>query len=255
VEHREAELREVVPSGVPDDDPARFLRELRQLRNGAGLEHVQLAARAHYPCDAILAAEAGPALPDLPVLSAYVRGCGGTAAEWEERWRSLTSSPALPLLPARSVGETEAATAGARIGAAPLVGDGQDPSLIMAALGRVADGMATDSSSFSSSAAAAVASYGTADAATRSPEPAPSGGTLPGWAAASAASPSSDVHSPDNATPSAVPAPTVSRPQGGFSTSASGQAAGTRRLAPSRMALATLVVILCLAATLLALFA
>lgn len=74
VEYREAELREVVPSGVPDDDPARFLRELRQLRNGAGLEHVELAARAHYPCDAILAAEAGPALPDLPVLSAYVRG-------------------------------------------------------------------------------------------------------------------------------------------------------------------------------------
>ena len=81
VEYREAELREVVPSGVPDDDPARFLRELRQLRNGAGLEHIQLAARAHYPRDAILEAEAGPALPDLPVLSAYVRGCGGTVTE------------------------------------------------------------------------------------------------------------------------------------------------------------------------------
>lgn len=255
MQHHMADPHQAGLCGEPGDDRARFLRELRELRAEAGLGHAELAARAHYPCDVIRAAEAGPSLPGLPVLSAYVRGCGGTVAEWEERWRSLTSSPALPLLPARSIGESEAATAGARIGAAPLVGDGQDPSLIMAALGRVADGMATDSSSFSSSAATAVASYGTADAATRSPEPAPSGGTLPGWAAASAASPSSDVHSPDNATPSAVPAPTVPRPQGGFSTSASGQAAGTRRLAPSRMALATLVVILCLAATLLVLFA
>ena len=116
MEYREAELREVVPSGVPDDDPARFLRELRQLRNGAGLEHVELAARAHYPCDAILAAEAGPALPDLPVLSAYVRGCGGTVTEWEERWRTLTRSPALTLLPTRDAGGSDAAAAGARIG-------------------------------------------------------------------------------------------------------------------------------------------
>jgi Helix-turn-helix domain len=259
LQHHEADPHKAGLCGEPGDDRARFLRELRELRAEAGLGHAELAARAHYPCDVIRAAEAGPSLPGLPVLSAYVRGCGGTVAEWEERWRSLTSSPALPLLPARSVGESAAATAGARVGAAPPVGDGQDPALIMAALGRVADGMATDSSSFSSSPSAAVASYGTADAATRSPEPAPSGGTLPGWAAASAASPSSspssDVHSPDNATPSAVQAPTVSRPQGGFSTSASGQAAGTRRPAPSRMALATLVVILCLAATLLALFA
>lgn len=144
VEYREAELREVVPSGVPDDDPARFLRELRQLRNGAGLEHVELAARAHYPCDAILAAEAGPALPDLPVLSAYVRGCGGTVTDWEERWRTLTRSPALTLLPTRDAGGSDAAAAGARIGSVSLAADAHDPAIIMAALGRVANGIAPE---------------------------------------------------------------------------------------------------------------
>ena len=144
MEYREAELREVVPSGVPDDDPARFLRELRQLRNGAGLEHVELAARAHYPCDAILAAEAGPALPDLPVLSAYVRGCGGTVTDWEERWRTLTRSPALTLLPTRDAGGSDAAAAGARIGSVSLAADAHDPTIIMAALGRVANGIAAE---------------------------------------------------------------------------------------------------------------
>jgi len=146
VEYREAELREVVPSGVPDDSAARFLRELRQLRNGAGLEHAELAARAHYPCDAIHAAEAGPALPDLPVLSAYVRGCGGTVTEWEERWRTLTRSPALTLLPTREAGCSDAAAAGARIGSVSLAADAHDPAIIMAALGRVADGIAGEPS-------------------------------------------------------------------------------------------------------------
>src|SRR5215471_11751877 len=141
VEHRRAELQEERRDAAGDDS-ARFLRELRQLRGGAGLGHAELAARAHYPSDAIRAAEAGPSLPDLPVLSAYVRGCGGTPAEWEERWRSLTHSPALPLLPVRPAGHSDAATAGARVGSTSLAADGHDPHIIMAALGRVADGMA-----------------------------------------------------------------------------------------------------------------
>jgi hypothetical protein len=171
VEYQEAELREVVPSGVPDDDPARFLRELRQLRDGAGLEHVQLAARAHYPCDAILAAEAGPALPDLPVLSAYVRGCGGTVTEWEERWRTLTRSPALTLLPTRDAGGSDAAAAGARIGSVSVAADGHNPAIIMAALGRVANGIASEPSPARSlftpaaSAAPVAASVGSSAAA------------------------------------------------------------------------------------------
>jgi DNA-binding XRE family transcriptional regulator len=100
------------------DDAMRFLRELRQLRNEAGLEPAELAARAHYPRDVIVAAEAGPSIPALPVLSAYVRGCGAGLAEWEERWRSLTgSSAAAAGLPPRPAGCSGLADAGARLSA------------------------------------------------------------------------------------------------------------------------------------------
>jgi hypothetical protein len=121
------------------DDPGRFLRELRALRSHAGLGHAELAARAHYPCEAIKAAEAGPSLPDLPVLSAYVRGCGGTVAEWEERWRAVTGRPASPLLAARGSGWSEAADAGSRIAAVPFAADEPDSDRVMAALNRAAN--------------------------------------------------------------------------------------------------------------------
>jgi hypothetical protein len=135
-------MRSVAGCGASGDDASRFLRELRQLRDGAGLGQAELAARAHYPSDYIRAAEAGPSLPDLPVLSAYVRGCGGTTEEWEERWRSLTRTPSLPVLSARAAGRSAAASAGARIGAVSPVAETPDPSVIMAALDRVAEGMA-----------------------------------------------------------------------------------------------------------------
>jgi hypothetical protein len=146
VEHRKADVRQVTGCGASGDDAARFLRELRQLRNGAGLGHAELAARAHYPYDSIKAAEVGPALPDLPVLSAYVRGCGGTAEEWEERWRSLTRSPSLPVPAARHAGSSPAATAGARIGSVSEAAEVPDPSVIIAALSRVAEEMASGGS-------------------------------------------------------------------------------------------------------------
>jgi hypothetical protein len=142
VEHRQVEDRPATSHRGSGDDPARFLRELRQLRDGAGLGESELAARAHYPYDRIKAAEVGPTLPDLPVLSAYVRGCGGTTEEWEERWRSLTSAPTLPLLDARPAGCSTAASAGARIGSTSPVADTPDPSVILAALDRVAEEMA-----------------------------------------------------------------------------------------------------------------
>jgi Helix-turn-helix domain len=143
VEHRKADVRQVTGFGASGDDESQFLRELRQLRDGAGLGHAELAARAHFPYDSIRAAEVGPALPDLPVLSAYVRGCGGTTEEWEERWRSLTRSPSLPVSASRQSGRSDAATAGARIGSVSQVGDSPDPSIIIAALNRVAEEMAS----------------------------------------------------------------------------------------------------------------
>ena len=166
-----AEPREMGLRDARKDNPARFLRELRELRSHAGLGYVELAARAHYPCDAIKAAEAGPSLPDLPVLSAYVRGCGGTTAEWEERWRAITGCPASPVLAARPAGCSEAADAGARVGAASAAADGHDPDRVMAALNRVADGMTASSSSSSSSGTAGSVPY-TAPAQGAMPGPA-----------------------------------------------------------------------------------
>jgi hypothetical protein len=145
VEHHQTEVQQVSGRVASADDTERFLRELRELRDSAGLAHAELAARAHYPYDTIKAAEVGPALPDLPVLSAFVRACGGTAEEWEERWRSLTRTPSLPVSEARGTGYSAAAAAGARIGSVSQADGSPDPSLILAALNRVAEGMASGS--------------------------------------------------------------------------------------------------------------
>ena len=84
------------------DDVKAFLRDLRDLRGQAGLKHGELARRAHFPEDTLKSAERGPDLPALPILEAYVRGCGASPAEWEDRWRRLTTGAALELsLPAR----------------------------------------------------------------------------------------------------------------------------------------------------------
>lgn len=275
MEYREAELREVVPSGVPDDDPARFLRELRQLRNGAGLEHVELAARAHYPCDAILAAEAGPALPDLPVLSAYVRGCGGTVTDWEERWRTLTRSPALTLLPTRDAGGSDAAAAGARIGSVSLAADAHDPAIIMAALGRVANGIAPEPeparSLFTPVSAAKVAAsappvleqasvFAAAPAASSAPAAAPAAGSAP---AVSSTPRSLTPDPPDVA--GATAAPGAARVPGGAGTqgralsavkpvSTAGRAPSARRPVVSKPLIVAVVILVCLAAIIWALF-
>jgi hypothetical protein len=122
-------------SDRPGDDAARFLHELRELRDVAGLDVAELAARAHYPRDVLEAAEAGPTLPELPVLAAYVRGCGGTPAEWEDRWRSLTRAAESEVgLPTRQGGASAASAAGARAGTTSVPPEDHDPARIMAAL-------------------------------------------------------------------------------------------------------------------------
>jgi Helix-turn-helix domain len=70
----------------------QFFRDLRALRAGAGLSTAELAGRAHYPEEALAAAETGPGVPANPVLVAYVRGCGGPVGEWEDRWREASAA-------------------------------------------------------------------------------------------------------------------------------------------------------------------
>jgi DNA-binding transcriptional regulator YiaG len=131
------------PAGQGDNN-ATFLAEFRALRDHAGLDDAELAARAHYPSEVLQDTEAGPALPGLPILAAYVRACDGDVAEWEERWRQLTEDNLTLLapetdrgecgLPVRPAGASPAAKAGARAGVTIAPADVHDPERIKAAL-------------------------------------------------------------------------------------------------------------------------
>jgi hypothetical protein len=257
------------------DDPARFLKELRQLRDGAGLGPAELAARSHYPYDCIRAAEVGPALPDLPVLSAYVRGCGGTTEEWEERWRSLTSAPTLPLLAARPAGNSTAASAGARIGSISPAADTPDPSIIMAALDRVAEEMAVGNRTSLPSRSEAAAKAATAltdveaaeagaDAGRTEATPARSPAIVPA-ARTPTSAPSSTATPNSTSTPTSITAPASITASAvadvnateRVSTAASVPVVGSGRVAPalSWTAIAILIVVAICVITVLAVFA
>jgi hypothetical protein len=122
-------------SAGPGDDQARFLADLRSLRDSAAIGYDELSARAHYPSDVLKEAENGPSLPGLPILSAYVRACEGDVLDWEERWRRL--NPEIsddPDLPVRPAGASAAAVAGARAGVGVAPPDVYDPDRIRAAL-------------------------------------------------------------------------------------------------------------------------
>ena len=122
-------------SAGPGDDQARFLADLRALRDSAAIGYDELAARAHYPSDVLKEAENGPLLPGLPILTAYVRACEGDVLDWEERWRRLNPEVAEdPDLPVRPAGASPAAVAGARAGVGVGVPDVYDPERIRAAL-------------------------------------------------------------------------------------------------------------------------
>jgi hypothetical protein len=122
-------------SAGPGDDQARFLADLRSLRDTAAIGYDELAARAHFPSDILKEAENGSVLPGLPVLTAYVRACDGDVTEWEERWRRLaTEAPEDPDLPVRPAGASPAAAAGARAGVGIAPPEVYDPERIRAAL-------------------------------------------------------------------------------------------------------------------------
>ena len=122
-------------SAGPGDDQARFLADLRALRDAAAIGYDELAARAHYPSDILKEAENGPYLPTLPILAAYVRACEGDVLEWEERWRRVANeADGDPGLPVRDAGASPAAVAGARAGVGVVPPDAYDPERIKAAL-------------------------------------------------------------------------------------------------------------------------
>jgi len=122
-------------SAGPGDDQARFLADLRALRDSAAIGYDEMAARAHYPSDILKEAENGPGLPGLPILTAYVRACEGDVLDWEERWRRLNPEvPDDPDLPVRPAGASAAAVAGARAGVGVAPPDVYDPERIRAAL-------------------------------------------------------------------------------------------------------------------------
>ena len=122
-------------SAGPGDDQARFLADLRALRDSAAIGYDELSARAHYPSDVLKEAENGPALPGLPILMAFVRACEGDVLDWEERWRRLNPDvPDDPDLPVRPAGASPAAQAGARAGIGVAPPDVYDPERIKAAL-------------------------------------------------------------------------------------------------------------------------
>ncbi len=122
-------------SAGPGDDQARFLADLRALRDSAAIGYDELAARAHYPSGVLKEAENGPLLPGLPILTAFVRACEGDVLDWEERWRRLNPGAADdPDLPVRPAGASPAAVAGARAGVGVGAPDVYDPERIRAAL-------------------------------------------------------------------------------------------------------------------------
>ena len=130
------------PPGGADAERAAFLRDLRALRDQAGLQTCDLAARAHYPEDTLKSAEDGPALPSLPVLEAYVRGCGARPSDWEDRWRRLTLTQEEEMgsaLPTRAPTANGLPT---RVGAAGPVGlSAAEQAALAPGLARVAAGL------------------------------------------------------------------------------------------------------------------
>ncbi|WP_207945112.1 WD40 repeat domain-containing protein [Actinomadura rubrisoli] len=65
-------------------------------KRAGGLTYRELAAKVNYSAAALSTAASGRALPSLEVTLAYVRGCGGDADHWRDRWRTLAAELAAP---------------------------------------------------------------------------------------------------------------------------------------------------------------
>ena len=76
---------------IAPDGLESFARDLRALRAKAELDYPEMAETSHYTMKTLVSAAGGLRLPTLPVAVAYVRACGGSIAEWEERWQKLAT--------------------------------------------------------------------------------------------------------------------------------------------------------------------
>jgi hypothetical protein len=186
------------------------------------------------------------------------------------------------LLPTRDAGGSDAAAAGARIGSVSLAADAHDPTIIMAALGRVANGIAAEPaparSLFTPASAAKVAASAAPvleQASVFAVDSAPATASVPAAAPAASsapfASPAPAVSSiPRSLTPDpadvagTAAAPGTARVPGGAGTqggapsvvkpvSTAGRAPYARRPVPSKPLIAVAILV-CLAATIWALF-
>ena len=69
-----------------------FAADLRDLRRACGSPSYRtLAGRAGFSAAALAGAAAGQRLPTLPVVTAYVRACGGDEDVWVRRWRQVSA--------------------------------------------------------------------------------------------------------------------------------------------------------------------
>ncbi|WP_167474220.1 NB-ARC domain-containing protein [Nocardia arthritidis] len=74
---------------------AAFAGELRGLRAAAGNpSYRRMAGVALYSPSVLSEAASGHRLPTLQVTLAFVKACGGSAAEWESRWRAVCGTDA-----------------------------------------------------------------------------------------------------------------------------------------------------------------
>jgi hypothetical protein len=78
-------------ASIAPDGLEAFARDLRTLRAQAGIEYPEMAESSHFEMKTLAAAAGGLRLPTLPVAVAFVRACGGSEAEWEDRWQKLAA--------------------------------------------------------------------------------------------------------------------------------------------------------------------
>jgi hypothetical protein len=90
---------------IAPDGLESFARDLRALRAKAELDYPEMAETSHYTMKTLVSAAGGLRLPTLPVAVAYVRACGGNAAEWEDRWQKLATKITADAVKKRRDGE------------------------------------------------------------------------------------------------------------------------------------------------------